>query len=104
MEKSSKNRLMPQHTYLFATDSLFDRIARAVCRAGTLPIDAVRAMGLASRGYAITTQKIPGTITPKNRLLMGHPIDLSNPHASLENGDGNRPHDNSHKGVQNPPG
>ncbi len=248
MEKSSKNRLMPRHVSLFTTDSLFDRIARAVCRAGTLPrkelyeswetakrvrrkyrggrvvdlacghgllahimlildngskcgmavdariptnagklsqslverwprlenrihyrqmriedleihsddlvvsahacgsltdlvidkaveaqarlavlpcchnlktcsagnltnwmdgplaIDAVRAMGLASRGYAITTQKIPNTITPKNRLLMGHPIALSSPHASLENGDGNRPHDKSHKGVQNPPG
>ena len=37
MKKSSKNRLVPQHQDLFRTDSLFDRIARAVCRAGTLP-------------------------------------------------------------------
>jgi len=40
---------------------------------GPLAIDSVRAMGLVSKGYAITTHKIPGTITPKNRLLMGHP-------------------------------
>ena len=37
MEKSSKNRLMPRHADLFKTQNLFDRIARAVCRAGTLP-------------------------------------------------------------------
>ena len=39
----------------------------------SLAIDAVRATSLASRGYEIITQRIPGTITPKNRLLMGHP-------------------------------
>ena len=37
MEKSSKNRLMPWHGDRFPSDSLFDKIARAVCRAGTLP-------------------------------------------------------------------
>ncbi len=41
---------------------------------GSLAIDTVRALGLASKGYVITTQKIPDTITPKNRLLMGHPL------------------------------
>lgn len=71
---------------------------------GPLAIDTVRALGLASRGYAIFTQKIPHTITPKNRLLMGHPIASSASQASLENGNGNGPHDNSHKGVQNSPG
>ncbi len=40
----------------------------------TLAVDAVRAMNLQSRGYEITTAKIPDTITPKNRLLMGHPL------------------------------
>jgi hypothetical protein len=75
---------------------------------GSLAIDTVRALSLASRGYKITTQKIPGTITPKNRLLMGHPISLSGDSlshdTSPENGDCNRPHDNPHKGVQNSPG
>jgi hypothetical protein len=66
---------------------------------GSLAIDTVRALGLASKGYAITTQKIPDTITPKNRLLMGHPMAPSAPQASLENGNVNGPHDNSHKGV-----
>jgi SAM-dependent methyltransferase len=41
---------------------------------GSLAIDTVRALGLAAKGYAIFTQKIPHTITPKNRLLMGHPM------------------------------
>lgn len=66
---------------------------------GSLAIDTVRATGLAAKGYAITTQKIPDTITPKNRLLMGHPIASSASQTSLENGNGNRPHDDPHKGV-----
>ncbi|MBU1342775.1 MAG: SAM-dependent methyltransferase [Proteobacteria bacterium] len=37
MKKSSRNRLTPQQQALFPGDSLFDKIARAVCRAGTLP-------------------------------------------------------------------
>ena len=37
MKKSSKNRLTPQQQELFSGSSLFDKIARAVCRAGTLP-------------------------------------------------------------------
>ena len=37
----------------------------------TLAVDTVRAMRLRSKGYRIVTQKIPGDITPKNRLLMG---------------------------------
>jgi len=37
MKKSSKNRLTPQQESLFPGSSLFDKIARAVCRAGTLP-------------------------------------------------------------------
>ena len=36
-----------------------------------LAVDAVRAMRLRAHGYQIVTQKIPGDITPKNRLLMG---------------------------------
>lgn len=40
----------------------------------TLAVDAMRAMNLQSRGYEIFTAKIPDSITPKNRLLMGHPV------------------------------
>ncbi|NQT70427.1 MAG: methyltransferase domain-containing protein, partial [Desulfobacteraceae bacterium] len=37
MKKSSKNRLTPRQEAFFSGNSLFDKIARAVCRAGTLP-------------------------------------------------------------------
>ena len=36
-----------------------------------LAIDVMRARRLASAGYRIWTQIIPGEITPKNRLLIG---------------------------------
>ena len=76
---------------------------------GPLAIDTVRATGLAAKGYAITTQKIPATITPKNRLLMGHPLtpSTSTPsttQTSPENRESNGPHDDPHQGIQNPPG
>ena len=38
-------------------------------------IDIVRAMRLAQQGYRIWTQSIPAGITPKNRLLLGAPVD-----------------------------
>jgi len=37
MKKFSKNRLTPGQQSLFPGSNLFDKIARAVCRAGTLP-------------------------------------------------------------------
>jgi len=37
MDCGSKNRLTEKEVFLFKGDTLFDRIARAVCRAGTLP-------------------------------------------------------------------
>ena len=37
MKKSSKNRLTPRQQSFFSGNSLFDKIARAVCCAGTLP-------------------------------------------------------------------
>ena len=37
MKKSSKNRLTPRQLSLFPGNNLFDKIARAVCNAGTLP-------------------------------------------------------------------
>jgi hypothetical protein len=39
-----------------------------------LAIDVMRAVRLEARGYRVWTQKIPGAITPKNRLLLGEPI------------------------------
>lgn len=46
---------------------------------GPLAADVVRAARLRSRGYRVFTQRIPGDITPKNRLLMAepHPDSLS---------------------------
>jgi SAM-dependent methyltransferase len=37
MDRSSRNRLNQRHLPLFPGDTLFDRIARTVCRAGCLP-------------------------------------------------------------------
>jgi SAM-dependent methyltransferase len=37
MKRSSKNRLNEKHLARFAGETLFDRIARTVCRAGCLP-------------------------------------------------------------------
>lgn len=37
LDRSSRNRLNERHLHLFGTESLFDRIARSVCRAGCLP-------------------------------------------------------------------
>lgn len=42
---------------------------------GTLAADVVRACRLRARGYKVVTQQIPGAITPKNRLLLAHPLD-----------------------------
>jgi len=37
LNRATKNRLTEKELFLFSGDTLFDRIARAVCRAGTLP-------------------------------------------------------------------
>ena len=37
MDRSSRNRLNRRHLHLFSAETLFDRIARAVCQAGCLP-------------------------------------------------------------------
>ncbi|NOT44159.1 MAG: methyltransferase domain-containing protein [Acidobacteria bacterium] len=42
-----------------------------------LAIDATRANRLRQAGYRIWTQHIPGTITPKNRLLLGRPLQAA---------------------------
>jgi len=40
---------------------------------GPLAVDITRAARLRASGYSVVTQHIPAEITPKNRLLMGHP-------------------------------
>lgn len=40
-----------------------------------LAIDLLRAVRLEQRGYRVATQTIPAAITPKNRLLIGVPLD-----------------------------
>ncbi len=37
MDRSTKNRLTERELFLFEKETLFDKIARAVCKAGTLP-------------------------------------------------------------------
>lgn len=40
-----------------------------------LAVDAVRAVTLSRAGYEIHTAVIPSEVTPKNRLLMGRPVE-----------------------------
>lgn len=40
---------------------------------GPLAVDVMRCTKLTARGYQVRTQTIPGTITPKNRLLVAIP-------------------------------
>ena len=42
---------------------------------GPLAMDILRAERLRSAGYRVTTQLIPGDITPKNRLLLAEPVE-----------------------------
>jgi hypothetical protein len=43
---------------------------------GPLAVDATRAARMRAAGYEVLTRTIPEAITPKNRLLMGHPGKL----------------------------
>jgi hypothetical protein len=54
---------------------------------GPVAVDAVRAMRLKSAGYRIWTQTIPAAITPKNRLLLGAPIETADGDAGRRTGD-----------------
>jgi hypothetical protein len=40
-----------------------------------LAIDVVRARRLADQGYQVWTRRIPASITPRNRLLIGSPLE-----------------------------
>jgi hypothetical protein len=43
--------------------------------AGSLAIDVERAVRLRAQNYSVFTQLIPSEITPKNRLLLGAPLE-----------------------------
>jgi hypothetical protein len=95
-ELASTDMVVCAHGCGGLTDEVLDRAAQVRARVAVLPcchdlgsgdtgglegwiegdvaIDAVRAWLLRARGYRIRTQKIPGSVTPKNRLLLGEPL------------------------------
>ncbi len=92
---SPDDLVVSAHACGVLTDSILDRATEARARVAVLPcchdvaasdrggldgwldgplaIDVTRAARLVLRGYAVTTQHIPASITPKNRLLLGLP-------------------------------
>ncbi|MCF8126295.1 MAG: hypothetical protein K9J51_08735 [Desulfotignum sp.] len=68
MKLSGKNRLMPMHQELFPDDTLFHRIARAVCRAGILT-DMILARAVGARQGHAPHDADP--ILPGQRLVTG---------------------------------
>jgi hypothetical protein len=44
---------------------------------GAVAVDVMRAVRLREQGYRIWTQAIPADITPKNRLLIGAPVEAA---------------------------
>jgi SAM-dependent methyltransferase len=92
---SSDDVVVSVHACGGLTDLVLERAMAAGCRVAVLPcchdlrsadqgglqgwldgplaVDVTRAALLASRGYRVYTQTIPGDITPKNRLLMAEP-------------------------------
>jgi hypothetical protein len=48
---------------------------------GPLAVDIMRAQRLKRQGYRIWTQTISADITPKNRLLIGQPLERARPQA-----------------------
>ena len=93
MRRSSRNRLTAKQRTHFPGENLFDRIARAVCRAGVLPAKELfeawevarrvrrkyrggRVVDLAGgHGLLAHIMLILDDITPRNRLLLGHPAE-----------------------------
>jgi len=49
---------------------------------GPLAMDVMRVGRLRAGGYRVTTQLIPGDITPKNRLIMAEPDETGNEEAT----------------------
>ena len=95
VELTSGDLVVSIHACGEVTDRVLERAAAARARVAVLPcchdaatcdagdlggwvddalaIDVVRAVRLSGAGYRVWTQKIPETITPKNRLLLGAP-------------------------------
>ena len=97
VEILSTDVVVSSHACGALTDLVLDRAAGARARVAVLPcchdlasgdggglsgwvdgavaIDIMRAVCLARQGYRIWTQTIPADITPKNRLLLGAPVE-----------------------------
>jgi hypothetical protein len=97
VELSPRDVVVSSHACGQLTDLVLDRAAGAGARVAVLPcchdfaigdtgslagwlddalaIDVMRARRLADAGYRVWTQAIPADITPKNRLLIGAPLD-----------------------------
>lgn len=95
VDLTSTDLIVSSHACGNLTDQILDRAISVHARVAVLPcchaegrcdpgglggwldtalaIDVTRAARLRSHGYRISTQHIPGNITPKNRLLLGVP-------------------------------
>ena len=100
VQLSADDLVVSSHACGALTDIVLDRAASVRARVAVLPcchdlaeldggslsgwmdralaIDAMRAVRLEQRGYQVWTQTIPAAITPKNRLLIGEPLDTAN--------------------------
>ena len=96
VELFATDLVVSSHACGALTDVVLDRAAMARARVAVLPccqdlgvndggslagwmerslaIDVMRAVRLEQRGYRVWTQTIPTAITPKNRLLIGDPL------------------------------
>jgi hypothetical protein len=95
---TSDDLLVSVHACGELTDRVIDRAVQAGARLAVLPcchdlktadtgglegwidaplaVDVVRARRLAASGYTVLTRTIPADITPRNRLLLGHPREM----------------------------
>lgn len=95
VELTSSDLIMSVHACGSLTDAVLEKAVEAGARVAVLPcchdlqrsdtggldgwldgptaVDVTRAARLRERGYQVMTRRIPAAITPKNRLLMGHP-------------------------------
>jgi hypothetical protein len=94
-EITSEDLVISIHACGTLTDRILDKAVKAWARVAVLPccqdvelcetgglegwidgplaVDISRAARLGAAGYSVITRMIPADITPKNRLLMGHP-------------------------------
>ena len=99
VQLSPHDLVVSSHACGALTDIVLDRAASVRARVAVLPcchdlaeldggslsgwmdrslaIDAMRVVRLEQRGYHVWTQTIPAAITPKNRLLIGEPLDTA---------------------------